>query len=503
MDIASIVSSYNISNQTTTGAPQAGFRCDPSKSITISKGATSGKDITNIKTLKDFYSGVCQGYQEDYSIRDAADKLWRDETQTFNLKDLDDPEKTKEFLENWRTQARWDLGIQGSGPTKEEVLSEYIQNLRQNGLSGEVNWSGLTREFESFKTAGPEELEDALDYMASRYVAALDKLERNYTGDELTAQRTKLDEVYEAGKAGMINNYTQVLQDNLGISDSDAQAVRDSFSAILEEKVDGYRGMLGKVHEAVSQTGADSVWLKNHDGYIASQLRTAGGTSQSKAKNALYSVQDLTVAGKIAQDYQSEIFGASHCGRDEATLALNLSMADMKTETMISKGLVSDNMASLLRNSRIQGHEKALAALDQALSKREGNRLPGEPKGTFAPVDRMVFQSIYNAVMNTYRQNGGDAAGAIRAGVIAGQTATRQATAKNPNALRWGISSEHYWKEFYTTPPKQKEHSSYIKLDVYYPVGYVGRQANSTYQNYVNDWQRFLTSIGGGMDILA
>ena len=157
-----------------------------------------------------------------------------------------------------RRQARWDLGIE-TGETKDEVMSAYILNLRQNGLGGDVNWSGLSRELEAFKTTSPEELADGLDYLASRYVAVLDKLERNYQGEELTAQRTKLEEVYQAGKAEMINGYTQLLQDNLGISGDDVQAVKDSFSAILAEKVDAYRGALEKVHGVISQTGPDSV----------------------------------------------------------------------------------------------------------------------------------------------------------------------------------------------------------------------------------------------------
>ena len=198
-----------------------------------------------------------------------------------------------------------------------------------------MDWSGLTRELEAFQTITPEELEDGLDYLASRYAAVLDKLERNYSGEELTAQRAKLEEVYQAGKFGMIEGYTQLLQDNLGLSANDAQAVRDSFSAILSEKVDAYRSALGQVHEAVEQTGPDSVWLKNHDAYIASQLRAAGEAGRSTAR---YSVQDLTAAGQIAQDYRAEIAGASSCGRNEATLALGLSLADMKAETMISKG---------------------------------------------------------------------------------------------------------------------------------------------------------------------
>ena len=275
MNISSLGNVPNITNQITTGAPQAGFRCDPSAAArSAGKSVAPGTDISGIGTLKSIDEAARQGYREDFSIRDAAESLWRKETQTFHLKDLDDPEKSKEFLENWRLQARWDLGIQG-GPTKDEVISAYIDTLRQNGLDGAVDWNGLAHELKSFQATSPEELEDGLNYMASRYVAALDKLERNYSGEELTAQRAKLEEVYQAGKSGMIDGYTRLLQDNLGISDSDAQAVRDSFSSILTEKENAYRGVLKQVNEAVEQTGPDSVWLKNHDAYIASQLRAA------------------------------------------------------------------------------------------------------------------------------------------------------------------------------------------------------------------------------------
>ena len=488
--------SNNISNRITTGAPHAGFQSD-SDAVWMKDGVVQG----SAQLLNPDFSAR-QGYREDYSIRDAAEYLWRQETQTFNLKDLDDPEKSKEFLENWRMQARWDLGIQDGGPTKDEVISAYIQDLRQNGLDGSVDWSALTRELDAFKATSPEELEDGLDYLASRYVAARDKLERNYTGEELTAQLAKLEEVYQAGKSGMIDGYTQALQDNLGLSDSDAQAVRDSFSTILAEKEEAYRGALKQVHEAVAQTGPDSVWLKNHDAYIASQLRAAGTAGQSKAQ---YSVQDLTAAGQIAQSYRAEIAGASFCGRNEATLALGLSMADMKAEAMISKGLVSGKMASLLRNSRAQGHENALAALDQALARRESARLPGEPKGTFAPVDRTVFQGIYDAVMNAYRQNGGDVSGAIRAGVSAGQKLTAQATARNPHALRWGVSIESYWRDFYTAPDTKDV--SPLEKNVNRLMAQTGKTSSfgsSSYQKYMDTWRDFLTAIGGsGLNIRA
>ena len=172
-------------------------------------------------------------------------------------------------------------------------------------------------------------------------------------------------------------------------------------------------------------------------------------------------------------------------------------MADMKAEAMISKGLVSEHMAALLRDSRAQGHENALAALDRALAQREGHRATGEPKGTYAPVDPAAFQGVYNAVMDAYRQNGGDGAKAIQAGVSAGEKLAAQAAAKLPKAARWGTSMKFYLQEFYKTPEQE---ISILGLRIKYLSV---KPMTSTYQKYVNRWQDFLASVGGGVDLRA
>ena len=477
MNITNFGNIPNITSQITTGAPQAGFRCDPSAAVSSGSTSQGSAPLLNLD-LSDR-----KGWQQDYSIRDAAESLWKKENLNYNIFD---PASIQ------RMQDRVRQGSYTMKPTDAE-LSAYIDTLRQNGLDSSVDWSGLTSELDSFKATTSEDLEDGLNYIASRYVAARDKLERSYTGEELTSQLAKLEEVYQAGKSGMIDGYTQLLQDNLGISDSDAQAVRDSFSSIL---VENYRGALKQAHEAVARTGPDSVWLKNHDAYIASQLRAAAVPGQSEAR---YSVQDLAAAGKIAEEYRTEIDDASSCGRNEVTLALNLSMADMKAETMISKGLVSDSMAALLRGSRAQGHTNALAALERALAQRESSLASGEPKGTYAPVDSTVFQGIYSTVMNAYHQNGGDGAKAIQAGVSAGEKLTAQAAARAPKAARWGISMKHYLQEFYKAPEEQEV--TLLGLQIKNLTNQEPR--SSTYQKYVNSWQDFLTSIGGGVDVRA
>lgn len=155
-------------------------------------------------------------------------------------------------------------------------------------------------------------------------------------------------------------------------------------------------------------------------------------------------------------------------------------------------------MAALLRNSRTQGHENALAVLNHALAQRESHRATGEPKGTYAPVDSAVFRGVYDAVMSAYRQNGGDGAKAIQAGVSAGEKLTAQSAARAPKAARWGVSMRSYLQEFYKAP---EEETAVLGLQIKYLTNQKPR--SSAYQKYVNRWQDFLASIGGGVDVRA
>ena len=471
----------------TVNAPQAGFPCSPSTTAESGTKSSHGSSpLLNIDTYN-----RC-GFKSSYTAQDAAISLWQRENTTIRLDDLSSLDLLQERLRK---------GNLSMTPSEEELAS-YMDGLRKDGLDGTVDWSGLAEEFSSFQTTQPSDLSESLDYMASRYVAVLDKLERNFTGDALAEQKAKLEDIWKNGTDRMIAGYTSQLQEGLGISQTDAQIVRDSFGAILGEKVAIYQQNLQQA--AKSLTGPDSVWLQNCDAYMAAQLRekNAATVSSSTTESEYYSIQDLTVAGQISQAYQAEIYDASFGGRNEATLALNLAMADMKSEEMISRGLVSDKMAALLRSSREQGHQNALTAADERLTYRESTRLPGEVAGAFAPIDKSIFQGIYQTVMTAYEGNGGNGADAIRAGAAYGQVLTSQAHKQNPNVSRWGNSMDQYWKDFYSTPTTSEANPLEQKIEkLLAQIGQTPNRNVSTYQRYVNDWCSFVNSIGGGLDI--
>ena len=55
-----------------------------------------------------------------------------------------------------------------------------------------------------------------------------------------------------------------------------------------------------------------------------------------------------------------------------------------------------------------------------------------------------------------------------------------------------------YWQEFYKAPEEQ---ATVLGLQIKYLTNQKAR--NSAYQKYINSWQDFLKSIGGGMDMRA
>lgn len=93
-------------------------------------------------------------------------------------------------------------------------------------------------------------------------------------------------------------------------------------------------------------------------------------------------------------------------------------MIDMKIETLIQKGIVSDIMAGILHGSLEQQHQNMMDAADQRLTVRREHSLSGE--GPIPHLNRSLFQSIYNTVLDSVHQSCGDALAAIRDGAAFG-----------------------------------------------------------------------------------
>lgn len=415
-----------------------------------------------------------EGYRGDYKVKDALTSLWKATHNRFNLND----------------PTTWQNLSTSLTPTQEE-LDSMQKELSQNGLDGTVDWAGLRGELDSFRELKSEDLGDGIDYFSSRYVAIKDKLERNFSGDELAAQQEKLGAVYQQGVSYLVDGYAKKMEKELGLSNGQAQTVRESLQVNLDQAILHYESVLDQVKAPASPSDA---WLQNHDAYIAARLReTTTSSSEASEGEGLYTMNDLVAACRIGEAYQVVVDRASH-GPDEVRMALDMGMVDIKTEALINTGKLSSGMAKLLQSTQKNRHQEVIAAADERLKSLRGFRAKGEPTGSFALANQGMIQTIYQKVMDTFRESGGNAVKAIYQGVERAKSVTTSAYAQSPEVSRWGISMASWLRDFYT--PREAMGIERVANERFG----IQNKTNTDFQNYADSWQHFLTTRNGGAD---
>lgn len=387
--------------------------------------------------------------------RDVLMQIWRD----AHTIDLNDPDRF--------TGLCFD-------PT-EEALDNLAHQMETQGTNGQIDFHRIANDFSQlFSTVHAGNLGDAIDDLASRVAALEGQVERTGSG-----QTQQVEQLLALGKESLINSYTSRLQGALSLSDADAKAIRSSLDDLIDQRVQTYREVQAQMPDTLS--GTPDEWLQNQNQYMASQLRQAADGISDRAVGGGLTLGDLRAAGEVGGAYQTIYQEVSQGkGGDEAFLALDLSMIDMKMETLIQKGVVSDTMAGLLRGSLEQRHQDVMDVADQRLTARREQVLSGE--GLIPNLNRGLFQSIYDTVLDSFHQSSGDALAAIRDGAAFGEKVIAQAGQENPKVSRWGVSKSDYWEKFYTSC----ETSDWFGGT---------RIRKSEYEKYADSWQRFLHTI--------
>jgi len=364
-------------------------------------------------------------------------------------------------------------------PTEKD-LAALEAHMRSQSRNDQINFNQIANHFaDVFSTVHAGNLGDAIDYLASRAVALEGRINRNFSGEERGNQARQLDDLIQQGTNALTDSYAGRVQSALSLSEPDTQKLRSSLEALIEQRIQVYQGVQAKMPDTLTGTGDE--WLLDQEQYMASQLRDAADGISDSAKAGELALGDLRAAGELAGAYQAVYQRVTQgSGGDEAFLALDLGMIDMKMETLIQKGMVGETMSGMLRGSVEQRHQAVMDTADQRLSARRAEALSGQ--GPIPNLSRELFQSIYNAVLGSFRNSGGDALAAIRDGAAFGKTATAQAGQKNPKVSRWGVSKADYWDKFYTSREISSQYGS-------------KRTQRSAYQGYVDSWQHFLSTI--------
>ena len=123
----------------------------------------------------------------------------------------------------------------------------------------------------------------------------------------------KLEQIYTEAKEEMANTYAESIGgffEDLGQSGA-AEDMRNSVSALVDQKANAYTGYIENNRDYVSITDPDKQWLKQDDAYMAAQLRQSAGISSAEAQKqpvngqAPYDGNDLSFAGIYAKSLTS------------------------------------------------------------------------------------------------------------------------------------------------------------------------------------------------------
>lgn len=359
---------------------------------------------------------------------------------------------------------------------------EFEKQLQTDGISKEIEWDYVKQDFwgigfradKAAYTIEEDDFTRKTNFLASRYVAAEDKILKSTSGTTRTEQLEKLNDLYQKalneiaeGYSGIVGSY---LEKNGVYGERDK--IYDSVVSGMESKIEVYRKGLSGNAALESLKGTPDEWLLDDDAYVASVLRASvsipAEVLQSKSGDVPYSMEDLDTLGQYVSSLSKMDGPNAHDDvlgtftRDESRLGVEYALLNIKTEKLQNSGRVSDSMSELLQKTMNGFMRFYLERTDEKLSEnRARGGAPGDTKG-FAALDRSTVWDVYRYTMQEYR-NSGDVIKALLSGVKYGSGKTAAALAERGTYR--ANNTSYFWTHFFERNQRQYESpdSSYQK----------------------------------------
>ena len=369
---------------------------------------------------------------------------------------------------------------------REGDLEALEQEMRESGQA-DLMWDSfqavVTKSYSG--SFSQNKLTKTVDALAAHYAAQKSILKERFQGEELTEQLERLETVWQTESDHLASEYIKDVNGFLEENGQTGQAdkFRESIRAILDEAAADYEEKIAQNSYLLSPAGEGDEWLNTHLGYLAASLQMSGRDgveAQAEVRgeeSEVFSLSELEIASRTVNRYQSAVREGY---TTEHGMAFDLAMLDMETDTAMRMKGAGDSLRKLMDGLRENVIPKILARTDRYFAQKRANVKHGwESPSWYPPVDRGLFQGIYDAVWNAYRQNG-DALGAIRSGADVGRNLTARTVARGGTASRWSVSLMEggYWDTFYGAGSRY------------------GGAAKSGYQVYAERWQSFLNELG-------
>lgn len=339
--------------------------------------------------------------------------------------------KKNELIQMWKDSYQLQQNNTQTNTTmpqtsKEFVMQQPAQTLQPGfqtpALGGNIDWGNVSNEILNFlQNTGTGNVAEGLDYLISRYVALGNQVDTQFPESDRTNQKQQLERTFSQGRRELVDGYVGRLKDTLKLSDADAARLKNNMETMLTKRLQTYQ----KVSEQGKPTLTgmrNQTQIKQDDHYMAAQLRSAvleAGKQKSdfslqELRGKDFSFGDMRQAGEFAKGYQMLYKNAGMSAERE--LAVDMAMVDMKMQALIRKGAVGTRMVNVLQNSAAQRHESVMDTADARIAARSKTYVANEeaPK---APFNRSLVKDIYEAILNIFERNGGDALAAIREGL--------------------------------------------------------------------------------------
>ena len=290
-------------------------------------------------------------------------------------------------------------------------LEKFRGELAEKGLGADIDWRGVQEDFVQIGVGfdNIERFEQKADYLASRYAVLKDRIQTQYTGEQQEAELQRLEQIYTEAKEEMANTYAESIGgffEDLGQSGA-AEDMRNSVSALVDQKANAYTGYIENNRDYVSITDPDKQWLKQDDAYMAAQLRQSASSAELQKQpvneQAPYDGKDLAFAGIYAKTLSQQLQNPTwNVNESDAALGQHLAEQYGALKTSAGSAGISEKLSNMLNSSFDPFMDRLMDSLDALIDQNRG-WVAEKPwmSGTIRTnyIDReSVYRSFQNAI---------------------------------------------------------------------------------------------------------
>ncbi|WP_411675762.1 hypothetical protein [Caproicibacter sp.] len=428
------------------------------------------------------FLGSLDASDNDYTAQDALEQQWYAQSKV-----------SLDFSEAPENQPSIQITLEPS----QSDLDALRTKLRTDGLDSGVDWSELDFAFSAlhFDTTNnmncfqPEELGTKLDYLTSRY-AYLKTTFSSDSSEDAMEQGQKLNDLYQTTLNHLASTYADGVGgflENNGAG-GETQKFYDSILAQADRLTNQYSDYLSSHADYAGLSDSPDQWLSSDDAYMAARLRDAVQTDSGKAAaNTAYSINDMELAGKYAQQLTGQFTSINNNSEavlteNEESIGLDCASLAMKVNVFIEQSGMGGTMADTI-NSSFSGYlENYLNQMNEQLQAQP--RLYAEDERGFSSLQKDQVLAVFRHTMSAYHESG-DALQAILAGANYGGAiyAQKRESAEYDGIYRYSEKFEtSYWENFSTAPNQITSYDD----------------SSSTFQKYDANWSAFLVSLHSG-----